>query len=300
MDNHNKKISPRVQTLKVKFLGESIQQDNLQWQSKLILWIVSVTAFLLVLAFLQTVALAISNSHGPNDPNISILAADLSVLLSPLAIIVSILMAAYLTLNQLAEKVNRDKVEHAHNLCLSAPDINIVFASIGPLNNHLEEAYRNCIEASQRSESTFSIDDRWELFVAKMEEMAEHFPSVLKSIARSLQADHRDDVSKIFDALAFLEKTASAVCDKHADDQVFWSRYNVAGFSIWIYSFPIIIDCWSRHTNSKYLNNSDSFGVPYEYFEAWLWYHSGKDGNKELNMLMNRLSRIREKVLEIT
>ncbi len=300
MNELNKKISSRIQSLKDKFEGGSSRPNNLRKQSKNIFLVVIIAALLLIVTFIQTVAFAINEILCATASNNPLLAVDLSELLSPLAIMVSIFMAAYLALNQLSEKVNRDKVEHAHDLCSFAPDINIVFASIGPLNNHLGDAYRNCLEVSKLAQRQPSNENPWEAFVTKMEHMAEEFPAAIKSIARTLQVDHKDDVGKIFEALAFFEKTSIAICDKHADDQVFWSRYNVAGFGIWIYSFPIIINEWFRYTNSKYLYDSESIGMPFEHFEAWLRYHSGKKGNTELDALMDRLSRIRLKVLEAT
>tara|TARA_R110000823_G_scaffold126298_1_gene253366 strand:+ start:362 stop:1264 length:903 start_codon:yes stop_codon:yes gene_type:complete len=298
MDKVNENISARIHLLKAKFDSGSLQQNRLRKQSKLILGFVWVAAILLVVTFTPTAVFAISENFCITDFNPPVWAANLSEFLSPLAIMVSVLMAAYLALNQLIEKVKRDKVEHAHDLCSSAPDINIVFASIGPLNNHLEEAYKNCLEASHSKERLPLNDDPWDIFVTKMEQMADDFPSAIKSTAQALSADHKEEIYKVFEALAFFDKTAIAICDKHADDGVFWSRYNHAGFSIWIYSFPIIISCWILHMNSYYLSNSKSFGEPFEHFEAWLRYHSGQAGNAELDEMMDRLSRIRKKVLE--
>lgn len=298
MNNLDDKISLRLKSLKAQIEEGSNKKSNLQKQTKQIRAIAILAAILLVIVLIQSIGFAFNESLKPPPLTNSLLAADLTDLLSPLAIIMSILTATYLGLNQLRDKLNRDKVEHAHNLCSSAPDINIVFASIGPLSNHLGDAYRNCLEVSQIQSKAPANSDPWEVFVTRMEHMAENFPSAIKSIARTLQADHQDDVSKIYEALAFFEKTSIAICKNHADDQVFWSRYNVAGFGIWIYSFPIIINEWFRYTNSNYKSSSNSIGMPFEHFEAWLRYHSDQDHDGRLKTLMARLSRIRSKVLE--
>ena len=299
MDNLKDKISSRIQSLKAQIEAGSNRKSNLQKQTKTIFSVAILAATLLVITLIQAISFAINESLGDDIASKSpFLAADLTDFLSPLAIIMSILTATYLGLNQLRDKLNRDKVEHAHNLCSSAPDIHIVFASIGPLSNHLGDAYRNCLEVSKLRSKSPPSKDPWEIFVTRMEHMAEHFPSAIKSIARTLQADHQDDVSKIFEALAFFEKTSVAICKNHADDHVFWSRYNVVGFGIWIYSFPIIINEWFRYTNSSYKYSSNSIGMPFEHFEAWLRYHSDQDHSSGLATLMDRLSNIRIKVLE--
>lgn len=296
MADLNEQITNSIENLQQKFEGGSAHQGKILNQAMIIRRIALVVAAVFITVILQTMIVKFMGKSQPIAP----WDADLSSLLSPLAIIVSVLTASYLALVQLSEKVRRDRVEHAHDLCSSAPDINIVFASIGPLNNHFEEAYKHCLEDSQQKARTPSNDGSWEVFVTKLEHMADQFPSAIKHIPKNLRADHNRDLDKINEALAFFEKTASAICEKHADDCVVWSRYNVAGISIWINSFPVIIDRWARHTSSKYLTNIDTIGLPFEHFEAWLRYHGSHDGNQDLNQLLNRLANIRAKVLKAT
>lgn len=295
MSNFEESVGEDIKSLHEKFEGEADHQQILMQQTNIIRNIVCFAAIVFFIVLLQTIIRAFINNHGIAGK--SILTVDLRDLLSPLAVVFSVLTATYIALYQLGEKKKRDRIEHAHNICSSAPDINIVFASFGPLNNHFEDAYRNCIEASNSSVRKPQDDGAWEVFITKMEHMAESFPSVIKNVPKNLRADHINDLSKINEALAFFEKAATAISEGHADDSVVWSRYNVAGLSIWIYSFPIIINRWIRHKESKYLANLKTVGLPFEHYEGWLRFHSKAEGNSQLVSLLDRLSDIRKRVL---
>lgn len=214
-------------------------------------------------------------------------------LLSPGAIIFSVVTVVYLTLLQLDNKEKRDRIEHAVDVCERAPDLTEVDRAMAALQNHLEDAFSHYQTDQDNCCNKEKVDSKgeWEKSLLILKCLANKNPKLLAKLIGQFANDHGDDLAHIAKVMAFFEKSAIGIELGHADDEVVWKRFNVAAVKCWLKGYCFILHAWGRHSQSKYLNGATELGLPYEHYEAWLRHHCHDDSN--LTDLLDELHNVR-------
>ncbi|QNI04376.1 hypothetical protein HXW73_16310 [Halomonas sp. SH5A2] len=215
-------------------------------------------------------------------------------LLSPAAIIVSVLFASYIALIQLLHKERRDRIEHSLLLSESSPDFIVASNSIKPILNHLKDTAKHYMNDSDFNR--LSEKGEWGKILYRMTLLSNRAPSHLAKLAGTIMDDHAEDTYNAYRALNFFEKAAIAISEGHAEDVVVWKKFNVVALRVWLMAYPLVLAAWCRHARSEHLFGSNTLGYPYENYEAWLIYHCEREDR--LKGLLKELNKIRNKVLD--
>ncbi|MCW8887410.1 MAG: hypothetical protein OQK12_19465 [Motiliproteus sp.] len=222
---------------------------------------------------------------------------DVQGLVGPSAILLSATVALYLTLVQLHKKEQRDRVEHAVDVCEKAPDLMDVEAAVVSLQQHVKTVYKQTqadtgIDAPK---DHFEGVGEWEKAIRMLEFIADNQPASLGSLYDSFEKQYPRFNASLAKAMAFFEKSAIGIELGHADDTVIWRRFNVAALKYWVKGYPYILRTWYRHSQSKHLIDAKELGFPYDHYEAWLRHHCE---DKDLQKMLGRFHSIRMKMLK--